>query len=116
MTNYPEIIRQAYTAFNLRDIDTVLSLLDPSVRWSNGWEGGYVNGHDEVRRYWLRQWQELNPTVTPVSFHEKPDGRIEVDVHQVVNDVRGNLLVDGFVKHIYTVDDGKINRMDIEKP
>ena len=46
---YQDLVIKAYSAFNRRDIDTVLSTFHPDVHWSNGWEGGYVNGHDEVR-------------------------------------------------------------------
>ncbi len=44
-----DLINQAYAAFNSRDIDKVLSTLDPDVQWANGWEGGYVKGHDELQ-------------------------------------------------------------------
>lgn len=114
MIRHQELITQAYQAFNARDIDAVLGLLHTDVHWPNGWEGGYVNGHNEVRSYWLRQWQEINPVVTPVSFRDMPDGRIDVDVHQRITDLRGNVLVDGLIKHSYTVEDGKIKQMDIE--
>lgn len=115
MTLHQNLIKKAYAAFNARDIDTVLSVLHPAVQWANGWEGGYVNGHEEVRDYWTRQWKELNPHVEPVGFTQRPDGRIEVEVHQVVEDVHGNPLFDGIVKHVYTVRDGLILKMDIEK-
>lgn len=84
MLSYQELINRAYQAFNVRDIDTVLSLMHPDVDWPNGWEGGYVKGHDEVRNYWLRQWQELDLTVTPVSMRENPNGQIDVVVHQLI--------------------------------
>jgi hypothetical protein len=60
------------------------------VLWPNGWEGGYVQGHKEVRDYWTRQWKELNPKVEPVSFKERQDGEIEVQV-QTVKDMNGNI-------------------------
>lgn len=109
-----QLITQAYEAFNARDIDRVFQVLTSDVDWPNGWEGGYVKGYEEVRAYWQRQWQELNPTVTPISFQEQPDGRIAVLVHQLVDDYQGNILTDGMVKHVYTIEDRKISRMDIE--
>jgi hypothetical protein len=112
---YQDLIRKAYSAFNARDIDAVLSVLHPEVHWSNGWEGGYVNGHDEVRNYWTRQWKELDPTVEPTGFTERENGQIEVTVHQTVKDLQGNVLFDGTVKHIYTLMNGLIKSMDIEK-
>jgi hypothetical protein len=41
---------------------------------------------------------------------------MEVEVHHVVKDREGNLLMDGMVKHIYTMEDGLIKNMEIEKP
>jgi len=115
-SQFQDLIKKAYSAFNARDIDTVLLALHPDVLWSNGWEGGYVSGHDEVRNYWTRQWKELNPKVEPVSFKERQDGQIEVEVHQIAKDLQGNVLFDGMVRHIYTIDSGLIKNMEIEKP
>lgn len=113
---YETLIQQAYAAFNRRDIPAVLLTLHPHVRWSNGWEGGYVHGHDEVTDYWTRQWKELDPRVEPIGFTERPQGQIDVEVHQVVKDVQGKLLFDGTVHHIYTIEDGLITAMELEKP
>ena len=55
-------------------------------------------------------------TVVPMAFKEKNDGRIEVHVHQLVKDIKGNLLFDAMVKHIYSFEGDKIKSMDIEKP
>lgn len=111
--HYEELIRKAYKAFNDRDTETVLSLLHPNVQWPNGWEGGYVHGRDAVRDYWLRQWKELNPVVLPLSFHRNGKGQTEVTVRQTVKDLAGNLLVDGEVMHVYTINDGLIEAMQI---
>jgi len=115
MEHYQDLIRKAYAAFNTRDIPTVLTTFHPQVRWSKAWEGDYATGHDEVRDYWLRQWQELDPHVEPTGFREREDGRLEVAVHQVVKDKQGQLLFDGSVKHIYTIQDGLFKQMDIEQ-
>jgi hypothetical protein len=114
--NYKEILEQAYAGFNSRDIDAVLLLMDPAVQWPNGWEGGYVHGHQEVRDYWTRQWKEIDSMVQPLSIKERPDGRIEVEVRQMAKDLQGNVLFEGMVKHIYTFEQGKVKHMEIEKP
>ena len=49
----------------------------------------------------------------PERFTEE-DGRIAVDVHQVVRSRDGELLADQRVRHVYTVRDGLIERMEIE--
>ena len=112
---YIDIITLAYKSFNERDIDAALSVMDTNVHWPNGWEGGYVEGHDEVRNYWTRQWKAINPNVEPVALHENENGEIEVNVHQVVKDMQGNLLADGMIKHIYTLKNGLIKSMEIKE-
>jgi hypothetical protein len=109
-----QLIKQAYEGFNARNIDSVLALMDENVQWPNGWEGGYVHGHPEVRSYWTRQWKEIDPVVTPVSFHENPQGQLEVEVRQVVKDQQGNLLADSIVYHVYSFSEGKVKRMEIK--
>jgi hypothetical protein len=52
-----------YDRFNTRDIEAVLAAPHEDVIWANGMEGGHVNGHDEVRSYWTRQWTMIDPHV-----------------------------------------------------
>lgn len=87
----------------------------PDVRWPNGWEGGYVNGHEEVRDYQTRQWAEVDPKITPVSINKLPDSSYKVDVHQLVKDLNATILFDGIVQHIYTMSNGLITTMEIVK-
>ncbi|HEX3742705.1 MAG TPA: nuclear transport factor 2 family protein [Bryobacteraceae bacterium] len=113
MKSSAEILTEAYAAFNRRDIDGVLSLMSTEVDWPNGWEGGYVHGHDEVRAYWTRQWAALDPHVEPVRITEGALGETVVDVHQVVRGRAGNIVADQMVQHVYTMRDGIIARMEI---
>jgi hypothetical protein len=84
------------------------------VQWPKAFEGGYVRGHEEIRKYWTRQWTEINPNVEPSAINERQNGTIEVIVHQRVMDLQDNLMFDETVKHIYTIHDGLLRRMDIE--
>jgi hypothetical protein len=108
------LIKKAYSAFNSRDIDTALSTFHPEVQWPKAFEGGYVSGHDDIRKYWTRQWTEINPHDEPIGFNERQNGTLEVMVHQTVKDLEGKLMFDGTVKHIYSIQDGLLKRMDIE--
>lgn len=114
MKEQDTIIKKAYTAFNERNIDNALSTMQEDVQWSKAWEGGYISGHNEIKEYWTRQWAEINPNVNPVGFNKRANGSLEVEVHQNVKDLKGNLLFDGIVKHIYTFESGLIKTMDIE--
>lgn len=114
ITHFENLIKKAYPAFNSRDIDTALSTFHSKVQWPKAFEGGYVSGHDEIRTYWTRQWSEINPTVEPIGFNQRQNGTFEVTVHQIVKDLQGKIMFDGEVKHIYTLEDNLLRRMDIE--
>jgi hypothetical protein len=112
--DYQNILSRLYEDFNARHIDAVLALLHPDVTWPNGWEGGVVHGHEEVRTYWLRQWQEIDPRVVPLSFQPRPGGEIAVAVHQLIKDHQGQILSDSQVTHTYSFEEGKVRSMVIE--
>ena len=110
----PELLAAAYSDFNARRIDEVLARLHPEVEWANGMEGGHVHGRDAVRAYWTRQWSTLDPHVSPLRIDPDDKGRFIVEVHQVVRDLQGNVLIDTIVHHAYRIREGLIERMDIE--
>jgi len=114
-SNNIELIKKAYAAFNVRDIDGALATMTPDVNWPNGMEGGTVHGHDGVRAYWTRQWGVLDPHVEPRKIETDSSGRIVVGVHQVVHEVSGKLLLDRMVEHVYTLKNGLIQSMEIRE-
>ena len=113
MSQYEELLRRAYEAFNARDVDAALALMHPDVDWPNGMEGGRVLGRAAVREYWTRQFEVIDSRVEPEGFTTDAEGRVVVDVHQVVRDTAGELLSDGRVEHVYTIRDGLVERMEI---
>jgi hypothetical protein len=72
-----------------------------------------LHGHDAVRDYWHRQWREIDGHVEPAAIQELDDGRIAVDVHQVVRDRAGKLISEGDVVHTYELAGGLIRRMEV---
>jgi len=111
------VLRSAYRAFNARDVEAAIELMDPEVDWPNAWEGGRVRGRAAVRDYWSRQFAAISSKVEPEGFTEEADGRITVDVHQVVHDARtGDLISDSRVRHRYRFEDGLVVRMDVLEP
>jgi hypothetical protein len=112
---HDEFLRAVYQAFNNREMDKVLAAMHPDVDWPNGMEGGRVHGHQGVREYWTRQWSLINPKVVPVRFEEDRLGRVAIDVHQVVRNLEGGVLVDQMVRHVYAIEGGLIKSMDIEE-
>jgi hypothetical protein len=109
------VIREAYRAFNARELDAALAMMQPNVEWPNGMEGGTVYGHAGVRDYWTRQWSMIDPHVDPVAIDADGSGRVVVSVHQVVRDLNGKLLLDRMVEHIYSFEDKLIRSMEIRE-
>jgi len=109
------VIREAYRAFNARELDAALAMMQPNVEWPNGMEGGTVYGHAGVRDYWTRQWNVIDPHVDPVAIDADGSGRVVVSVHQFVRDLNGKLLLDRMVEHIYSFEDNLIRSMEIRE-
>jgi ketosteroid isomerase-like protein len=113
MAGEEKMLREIYARFNAREIEAVLAAMHEDVVWANGMEGGYVHGRDGVREYWTRQWAMIDPRVEPTGIAETADGSFAVEVHQVVHDKEGHLLIDKMVGHIFHIEDGLIRRFDI---
>ncbi len=107
------LLQEVYAAFNRRDIEAVLAAMCEDVDWPNGWEGGRIRGKAGVREYWRRQFEAINPHVEPEGFMTEEDGRIAIEIHQVVKDKAGNLLADQIIHHVYEIRDGLILSMEI---
>jgi ketosteroid isomerase-like protein len=108
-----EFLGRLYERFNARDMVAILATMHRDVIWANGMEGGHVHGHEGVREYWTRQWAMIDPHVEPVNFGVLAEGGTEVEVHQVVRDLKGSILSDKMVRHIFRIEDGLIRRFDI---
>jgi hypothetical protein len=108
-----QLLKEAYRAFNAREMDAALATMHDDVDWPNGMEGGRVHGHQGVRDYWTHQWAMIDPRVDPVSFQPADPSQTAVLVHQVVRGLDGSLLLDQMVQHVYFIEDGLIRRMEI---
>jgi ketosteroid isomerase-like protein len=108
-----QLLEKTYAAFNARDVDGALAAMHPEVDWPNGLEGGRVHGRRAVREYWVRQWGLIDPRVEPRAFSMEADGRVAVDVRQVVRDRAGTLLKDQMVQHVFRLEDDLILAMEI---
>ena len=114
MASTKTLIDQAYAAFNDRDIDSALALMNEDVSWPKASEGGRVVGKEEIRPYWTRQWQEFDPHVEPVEVIDRGDRKVDVRVHQLVKSLGGDVLSDSEVWHVLTIQNGRIERMDLK--
>ena len=116
MTSDEQLVRRLYEGFNKRDIEAVLAALADDVAWANGMEGTHVHGRDAVREYWTYQWSVIDPAVEPLSVARGNDGATIVEVHQVVRDLQGQVLLDEVIHHSFSVKDGRVQRFDIVGP
>jgi hypothetical protein len=114
--NYTRLIKRLYSAFNDRAIDVLVAQMTEDVDWPNAWEGGRIRGHEGVRDYWTRQWDAIDPTVEPGAVTRRPDGKVAVDVHQLVRSLDGTLLGEDDVVHVYSFRGALIAGMDVEDP
>ena len=107
------ILEALYRAFNERDIDAALDHLAPGVDWPNAQTGGRLHGRDQVRAYWQREWQEIDPTVEPMRINFARDGKAHVLVDQLVRALDGEILQNLKVEHVFEFDGAFISRMTI---
>jgi hypothetical protein len=107
--------RELYDAFNARDIDAALASMHPDVNWPNMIEGGREHGHGAVRAYWEKQFETTDPRVEPERVTPMGDDQVVIDVHQVIRDKSGAVIVDSKVQHVYTLRDGLIESMDVRE-
>ncbi len=109
-----QIIKSIYQSFNARDIDAVFFHLSDDVAWANGMEKTHVHGKAAVRAYWTHQWSVINPRVVPLKIEKAPDGTLLVQVHQLVKDLTGAVILDEKVTHCFSLTSGRVSRFDIQ--
>jgi ketosteroid isomerase-like protein len=114
--DHEHLLRDLYAAFNRRDIERAIAAMRPDVDWPNAWEGGRVAGRDAVRDYWTRQFAQIDGRVEPVGFSTDADGRVAVEVQQLVRTIDGEVLADRVVTHVYAFREGLVERMDVIEP
>jgi phage pi2 protein 07 len=106
MSANQQLLQSLYTAFNNRELETIISVMHPDVKWSNGVEGGFVYGRDAVREYWTNQYKVIQVQLETLKFETDEKNRNVVTVHQIVRDLQGNLLADTTVEQIFTIENG----------
>ncbi len=114
MADHNALVQRLYRGFNERNIPSVLALLHDEVDWANGMDGGHVHGREAIRDYWTKQWAAIKPRVDPLRITRRSDDVTAVEVHQVVHDLAGKLLLDEKVRHVFRIEGGLVTRFDIE--
>ncbi|NJK70448.1 MAG: nuclear transport factor 2 family protein [Methylacidiphilales bacterium] len=113
MISNQHFLQNLYDAFNKREIETIISVMNPDVKWANGVEGGFVYGREAVREYWINQFKDIQPELETLKFETDENNRNIVTVHQIIRDLQGNLLADTTVHQIFTIENGLISLYEI---
>jgi ketosteroid isomerase-like protein len=110
-------LRTAYDGFTRRDMQAILSVMDPDIEWDATdalAHTGMFHGHDGVTDYietLSGAWDEYE--LVPEQFTESSDGRHVM----VLGSVRGRLVsgqdVDARFAHVLQVEDGKVTRLKV---
>jgi len=108
------LLTKVYEAYNRRDFDAFSAFLTPDVDWPNQIQEGRLVGLDALAAYWAANDKVIRVDSAPVSFAELPDGRVAVDVNQIVRNLAGQIWSDSCVRHVFSLRDGKVSRMDVE--
>ncbi|WP_295615795.1 nuclear transport factor 2 family protein [Chamaesiphon sp. GL140_3_metabinner_50] len=113
MSSERQFLQNLYDAFNKREIETIVDVMHPDVKWANGVAGGFVYGRNAVREYWTNQFKDIQVQLEILKFETDENNRNVVTVHQIVRDLQGNLLVDTTVHQIFTIEDSLISLYEI---
>ena len=113
MSGNQQFLQNLYDAFNKREIETIIALMRPDVKWANGLTGGFVYGRDAVREYWTNQFKMIQPELEPLKFETDENNRNVVTVHQIIRDLQGNVLADVTVQQIFTLENGLISLYEL---
>ena len=111
-------LRTAYAAFGQRDLDAVLSVMDPDIEWDATdalAHTGVYHGHEGVTEYiqsLSAAWQEFH--LNPEQFTESGDGAHVM----VLGSVNGTLAANGQqvearFAHVLQVEDNRVTRLKV---
>lgn len=117
MTELTDRLRTAYEGFARRDMEAVLSVMDPEIEWDASdalAHTGVYHGHDGVTAYITTlsaAWTEYE--LIPEQFTESGDGHHVM----VLGSVRGTLAtgqdIDARFAHVLQVEDGRVTRLKV---
>jgi hypothetical protein len=108
-----DLVRRAYVAFNDRQIDAGMALMDPNVDWPNIPQGGFVHGREQVRKHWSEQFSQVDPRIEIDDVMQKGDGCVEAHVRQIVRSLDGKTLSDDPATQVFTIANNRIVRMEV---
>lgn len=118
MSELTNRLRTAYEGFGRRDLEAVLSVMDPEIEWDATdalAHTGVYQGHEGVAEYLgslSEAWQEFH--LNPEQFTESGDGAHVM----VLGSVQGKLAPDGQdvearFAHVLQLEEGRVTRLKV---
>lgn len=114
MDDAEALLTKVYDAYNRRDFADLSVLLTADTNWPDMVEGGRLIGPAALSAYWARNDKLITVDIAVVSYAALPDGRVAADVNQIVRNLAGQVWSDTCERHIFTLRDGLVARLDIE--
>jgi len=112
MADIKTVIKQAYFAFNKRDMDGALALMVEGVSWPKASESGKIVGKEEIRLLDSALGRVRSPCRTACN-HQGTRGQSPRKSTPLVKNLDGDILSDTEVVHVFHVDNGRIAAMDL---
>ena len=111
-----EVARQIATAWQRDDLDTFLSLLDPTIEWHTlperlveGIESFY-QGYEGIRRFWHTYRSDFDLDIEMQGVREVGDDRVVVLLGARLRGATSGIETETPVGLVMTVRDGKVIR------
>ncbi len=102
-----DLIARYYGALEGRDLEAVMAMTHPRVRFHDFLDGGEIDDLAAAQDFYRRMF-ELSPDLDPITIEDLPDGRVRVDMQSSVHSPSGHLWSDTRQEAIYTLADGLI--------
>jgi NAD(P)-dependent dehydrogenase (short-subunit alcohol dehydrogenase family)/ketosteroid isomerase-like protein len=112
---HAELVRQAYRAFNERDVEAAVALMAPDVAWPNLPQGGLIRGPQSVGAHWREQFRQADARIDVDEIAETDDGRVEARVRQIVRGAQGARAEDRAV-HVFSFAGERIKGLEVRPP
>jgi hypothetical protein len=114
MDDAQTLLTKVYDAYNRRDFAAFSAFLTSDTNWPDLVEGGRLIGPEALGAYWARNDKSISVDIALVSIAALPGGRVAADVNQIVRNLTGQVWSDTCERHVFTLRDGLIARLDIE--
>ncbi|HVC59098.1 MAG TPA: hypothetical protein VND19_01890 [Acetobacteraceae bacterium] len=112
MTN-EELIERVYVAYNRQDAEVMLAFVSEDVDGPDG--QARLDGNQELRTYWMRQWAETRTRDEVLAIATPIPNRSIVGIGQIVRALTDAVISTGTFEHDYLIEDRLIMRLDIRR-